>query len=1378
MSHVGKLEEFDITTCDVDTYFERLECYFVANKIRDDAQVATFLSVAGQKTYKLLKSLVSPAKPKEKSVAQLKQVLKSHVQPQEPLISRRARFYTRKQQAGESITDFVADLKELAAECEFDNFLNVVLRDMFCIGIRDTETQKKLRTEKAPSFAEAVQLALAREALERDLPGESGQHSVHKLQSQTAAHGSRPAAVTGTYRPPAHAASGRVHSNQRGGPQRGRGQQNRQHATGARRCYRCGGTHDPTTCRFKAYECRGCHKKGHLQAMCRSTQAARFLETEQEEWEREEREEDGHIEESQEHFGIFHTKSARVSPWTVPVAINKVVMDMEIDTGSAKSIIGRDTYTKLFPREKLQDKAPVLTTYSGKQLPMKGTLEVTVEYNGQHHQLQLLVADVTGQPPILGREWLTQIKLDWTKIFHVSNSKRQLKDVLAKHEAVFQSGLGTMKKFKAKLHLKQNSSPKFVKARPVPFAVRPKVEEELNKLEQDGVLEKVTYSEWGSPIVVVPKKGGKVRICGDYKVTINPCLDVDQYPLPKASDLFATLSGGKIFSKLDLTQAYHQMEVEEESQELLTITTHKGLYRYCRLPFGVSSAPAVFQRTMEQILQGIPGVVVFIDDIELTGETEEEHLHRLDQVLERLEEHGLRLQKSKCDFMKDSVEYLGHIIDKDGLHPLPGKVKAISEAPAPTNVNELRSFLGMVQYYSRFLPNLATELSPLHHLLKDRTPWMWTSECQEAFMNVKDLLSSARVLTHYDSRRPVRLECDASSAGVGAVLSHVMPDGSHRPVAFASRTLTAAERNYAQIEKEALALVFGVKKFHEYLYGRRFTLVTDHKPLLAILGPKNAVPTLAAARMQRWALILATYEYDLEFRSTKEHANADMLSRLPLQEEDRTATEEAVFHTTAIEDLPVTAEQIAEHTRKDPILSRVWSHTLNGWPSHMQDDALQPYFRKRHELSTEGGVVLWGLRVIIPQPLQKRILEELHEEHPGMFRMKALARSFVWWANMDAEIETKVKSCHACTKVSNTAPTAPLHPWSWPSRPWQRVHIDFAEHQGQHFFVLTDAHSKWPEIIPMRQTTTEKTMEVLRGLFASYGFPEEIVSDNGPQFTSDMFATFLSKNGIKHSRSAPYHPATNGAAERLVQVLKKSLKLDSDLTKEHQLANLLLHYRTTPHTTTGVPPAELFLKRQLRTRLSLVKPDPEAAMRKKQQQQQQQHDQGTKTLRVFQPGDRVAVRQFRGPDKWALGTVVQRLGPVAYMVQLAHKTCHVHVDHLIPAPGGEDNTQVTEAHPNKFPDRPTYPNAEARNPAHSLDPTPVELSPVTTASPPLRPVPAGPAPESMRPEESRPTPMTPTTTSPARGSAPTSLGLPASPRRSTRICKKPARLDL
>ena len=375
---------------------------------------------------------------------------------------------------------------------------------------------------------------------------------------------------------------------------------------------------------------------------------------------------------------------------------------------------------------------------------------------------------------------------------------------------------------------------------------------ELDRLEKLGVLEKTTFCEWTAPIVVVPKKDGRMRICGDYKVTIYPSLDVDQYPLPKLEDIFACLTGGVKFTVQDLLQAYNQLLLDDQSKKLVTINTHQGLYSYNRLPFGVASAPAVFQRTMESILQGIDGVACYIDDIVITGKSTKEHLDHLEEVLKRLSEHRVKT-KDKCRFFEDSVEFLGHMIDAKGIHTTPDKLQAIVDAPAPRNVNELRSFLGLLNYYRKFIPQSATILHPLNALLCKNAKWNWGPECQKSFESAKAALSSSSLLAHYNPTLPIRLAGDASAYGIGAVIAHVMPDGSERPVAFASRTLTSAEKNYSQIEKEALALVYGVKRFHTYLYGRHFTLVTDHKPLKTILGPKKGIPTLAAARLQRWA---------------------------------------------------------------------------------------------------------------------------------------------------------------------------------------------------------------------------------------------------------------------------------------------------------------------------------------------------------------------------------------------------------------------------------------------------------------------------------------------------------------------------------------------
>ena len=618
------------------------------------------------------------------------------------------------------------------------------------------------------------------------------------------------------------------------------------------------------------------------------------------------------------------------------------------------------------------------------------------------------------------------LKLDWKSIGVASwdASQSRVEALLAQHSSVFETGYGKMNTFKATLHLKEKAKPKFHKPRPVPFAIREAVGQELDRLEKEGIVEKVAYSEWAAPLVVVPKSDGKLRLCGDYKVTINSELEADSYPLPKPDDLFATLAGGKKFSKIDLTHAYQQLNLDEKSRPLVTVNSHQGLYRYNRLPFGVASAPALFQRVMDTVLQGIPKVICYIDDILVTGDTEENHLKTLETVLQRLEKYNIRANKAKCKFFMDSVEYLGHVINAEGLHTTDEKVKAILQAPEPKNVQKMRSFLGLLHYYGKFLPNLAMLLKPLNDQLREGVSWRWTKDCAKAFAEAKTLLSNAPVLAHYDPSLPIKMTGDASAYGLGAVISHTFPDGSERPIAFASRTLSSAERNYPQVEKEALSLVYGIRKFHQYLYGRQFVMVTDHEPLLVLLGSKKEVPPLAAARLQRWALLLSAYSYQLEFRKTSKHGNADFLSRLPLAGTGATSVQ-YTFTIAQLQALPVTAEKLVTVTRQDPCLSRVLRYAREGWPGEVEEE-LKPYFHRRLELSTEGGCLLWGMRVVVPKRLHACVLQELHNDHPGVVRMKALARSICWWPQIDREIEECVRGCLDCQSVTTSGTTSPL----------------------------------------------------------------------------------------------------------------------------------------------------------------------------------------------------------------------------------------------------------------------------------------------------------------------------------------------------------------
>ncbi len=358
--------------------------------------------------------------------------------------------------------------------------------------------------------------------------------------------------------------------------------------------------------------------------------------------------------------------------------------------------------------------------------------------------------------------------------------------------------------------------------------------------------------------------------------------------------------------------------------------------------------------------------------------------------------HGIRMKRSKCFFMQESVEYLGHIIDASGIKATPEKTTAISKAPSPENVTQLRSFLGLLNYYRKFLPNLAMVVQPLISLLQKDRKWMWTEECEKAMTEAKTLLLQSNLLVHYDATLPLRLATDASPYGLGAVISHIMPNGEEKPIAFASRSLSSSEQNYSQIDKEALGLIYGVRKFHTYLYGRKFTMVTDHKPLTSILGPRKGVSAVAAARLQRWALLLSSYTYDLEFRSTDHHSNVDVLSRLPLpgKVEDK-ISETKLYYSRQLSVLPITGHQIRKATERDPVLNNIYSYTLRGRPAHV-DGRLKAYQSKLAELSVQDGFVLWGGRVVIPKSLQGKILKELQREHLGVAKMKALARSHMW----------------------------------------------------------------------------------------------------------------------------------------------------------------------------------------------------------------------------------------------------------------------------------------------------------------------------------------------------------------------------------------------
>uniref|UniRef100_A0A5S6Q5I1 RNA-directed DNA polymerase n=1 Tax=Trichuris muris TaxID=70415 RepID=A0A5S6Q5I1_TRIMR len=651
-----------------------------------------------------------------------------------------------------------------------------------------------------------------------------------------------------------------------------------------------------------------------------------------------------------------------------------------LDTGSTVSILPKCVLREQFPRAQVQTATKRLTTYTESPLPTLGCLLATVSYKGRMANACFFI--VGSGIPLIGMDLISalRITIKGTEIVAAIGPERpSLKR------------LTSIKQFVHKVKVRPNVKPVQQKLRRLPLSIKNAVSEELRRLMEEEIIERVNASQWISPIVVVQKKTGGIRLCVDLREP-NKAVIADSFPLPHIDDLLLRFRGAALFSILDLKEAYHQLRLHEDSRDLTAFITHDGLFRFRRVPYGLSSAPSAFLKIMTEILQGLPGVVCYLDDLVVFGQSTYEHDRNLDAVIHRLQQYDVTLNSSKCKLRQTELLFLGYKITRAGIRPEKSHLTAISEMHEPTNVHELRSLLGLLSWYSKFIPNFSTLAEPLRALTHAGNTFTWSAEAQESVEKLKTLLLESSALSLFDPALPTTVTTDASDVGIGAVLTQKHSCGTENTVAFASRTLSSTERKYSIVEKEALACVWAVEKWRPWLWGIPFELCSDQQALTTLLTSKAA--DRARMRIARWSARQLPFTYTVRHKPGTLNVVADTLSRLPIQSTDTEGNDDdEMVAEISNELIGIKQDDIRTATRHCSVLQKVTNYIQNGWPTNAKriEEQLTPFFR---------------LRFVIPESLQARLVALAHENHQGIVRTKMRLRELYWWPGMDNQVET------------------------------------------------------------------------------------------------------------------------------------------------------------------------------------------------------------------------------------------------------------------------------------------------------------------------------------------------------------------------------------
>lgn len=1129
------------------------------NKKTEKVKVAHLKSGLDEEAY----SVVEAFDLERETVQSILDELQKYVEPKKSIIAEQFKFFKRQQAEGEPFDKFFIDLKKMAKKCEFGDQEDNLLKVRVVLGVCDSKLQERLlRTpdttlDKIVDHCRATETALLNQVMMNKDDFKSVDQIKYKdEQMKRSSYAAKNESVKSAY-------------EQQNGPSTSN-QSRQQERIKEYDCKKCGYKHGAKQCPAFNKKCLNCGFIGHFKIGCKKGKT----------------DSSNCNKKVDEIFLIDNVSSNNNNVWKKDICINSINISFKLDTGSDINVIPFSYLSMLkINVNNMSSHGIKAQAYGGFWLKVRGKIKLRCIMDGNSVDIEFIIIENDNIRPLLGRDTCKRLGLLVQVVDMVTISEKE--KFLQKNKNIFE-GLGKLP-FKYKITLKKECVPVVRPPRRIPNAIKERLKTTLESLEESGVIQKIDKpTDWVNNLVIAEKKNGNLRICLDPKF-LNQAIKRERSYIPTRDDIKNKLVGMKWFTVMDMKEAFYQIELDDESANLCTFITPFGRYRFLRLPFGIITAPEVFQKMAMVAFEGIDEVTVYFDDLIIATKTEQEHREVLNKVVERAIKWGIKFNSDKIQFMKESVKYVGMIFSEKGVLPDSTLTEAISRMREPKNVTEVQQALGLGSYLTEFIPNLAKITSPLRDLMKKTSQWKWEKEEKEAWIKFKETICNPPVLSLFDASKNIVIYCDASKEGLGCCLLQ-----DNKPVAYASRCLSRTEVNYAQIEKEMLAVYFACKKFHQMVYGHKIKIYTDHQPLITIF--KKEINEITA-RLQRFKLGLLKYDIELLFVPGKKNLLADPLSRLYLDDEliGETECSELVHEVVLSPEkvLLVSPEKqklIKLKTKEDPCLKKILELYYNGWDTTSLDLSnnaeLGKLLKEKDFITVSDELIFFNDCIVVPKILRKDVMNKLHSDHMCLAKTVAKAKEVVYWPYMVNDFKNFLSNCMTCNKYKRANIKEPLMVHELALHPFIKIGIDHADIAGKVYLLVIDYYSKWFEAIKVPSKSIMVVIKELEKLFAQFGIPNEIISDNVP-FNAHEFKIFCSSNDIIHKRISPKNSQSNGLVEKSVGIFKKMFKkIEYD---EKKLWYSILEYRNSPLEGIDLSPAQLMFNRRLKSRIPVCK---------------------------------------------------------------------------------------------------------------------------------------------------------------------------------------------